>query len=57
MQEISQLISTVGFPIVVALIMMYQNQKMMDVVADNTKTIAELKTVISEHLETCEGTK
>ena len=55
MQEISQLISTVGFPIAVSLILMYQNQKLTDVVAENTKTIAELKTVISEHLERCNG--
>lgn len=53
MNEFATLISSIGFPCVVALVMLQQNQKMSEIISENTKTIAELKTVISEHLKTC----
>lgn len=53
MKEVSDFISTVGFPIVIALLMIYQQQKMSDsyiqivdslkeLISDNTKAISLL---------------
>lgn len=44
MQEIVNVISTVGFPIVCCLIMFNQNSKITEALNNNTKVIAELKT-------------
>ena len=44
--QISNLISTVGFPIVACIYLAVSNEKLRDVVAENTKTIESLKQLI-----------
>lgn len=44
MQEIVNVISTVGFPIVCCLLMFKQNSSITEALNNNTKVIAELKT-------------
>ena len=51
MKEITDLISNVGFPIFVALYMMYQNQKLSDTIADLKNAITELSTLIKDKKE------
>lgn len=48
MNEVTDLISNVGFPIFVALYMMYQNQKLSDTIADLKNAITELSTLIRD---------
>lgn len=44
--QLSTLISTVGFPIAACIYLAISNEKLRDVVADNTKTIESLKQLI-----------
>lgn len=44
--QLSSLISTVGFPIVACIYLAISNEKLRDVVAENTKTIEALKQLI-----------
>ena len=49
-QTLSQLISTIGFPIAACIYLAFSNEKMRSTIDENTKTIAELKTVITMYL-------
>lgn len=44
--QISTFISTLGFPIVACIYLARSNEKLRDVVAENTKTIESLKQLI-----------
>ena len=45
---VTQIVSTVGFPIAVACYMMLQNDKLRGVINENTLAIVELKNVVAE---------
>lgn len=45
---VTQIVSTVGFPIAVACYMMIQNDKLRGVINENTLAIVELKNVVAE---------
>ena len=47
---ITTLISTVGFPIAACVYLAMSNEKMRGTIEENTKTIAELKSVITLYL-------
>ena len=47
---LSQLISTIGFPIAACVYLAFSNEKLRSTIDENTKTIAELKTVITMYL-------
>ena len=49
-QMITTLISTVGFPIAACVYLALSNEKMRGTIEENTKTIAELKSVITLYL-------
>ena len=49
-QTITSLISTVGFPIAACVYLAFSNEKMRGTIEENTKTIAELKSVITLYL-------
>lgn len=49
-QMITTLISTVGFPIAACVYLAMSNEKMRGTIEENTKTIAELKSVITLYL-------
>lgn len=46
-----QIISTVGFPIAVAVYLLFANEKMRQTVEDNSKVIAELKTIMTLYVK------
>lgn len=46
-QTITQLISTVGFPIVACIYLALSNDKLRTTIEENTKTIASLEKVVS----------
>lgn len=48
MNDVSNLIANLGFPIFVALYMMRQNQKLSDTIGDLRNAITELSTLIRE---------
>lgn len=48
---LANLISTVGFPIAVCVYLLYSNEKMRQTLEENTKVIAELKTLMSVTLK------
>lgn len=48
---IIQAISTVGFPIAVAVYLLFANEKMRQTVEDNSKVIAELKTIMTLYVK------
>ena len=48
---IVQIISTVGFPIAVAVYLLFANEKMRKTVEDNSKVIAELKTIMTLYVK------
>lgn len=45
---VTQIISTVGFPVAVACYMMVQNDKLRGVISENTLAIVELKNIVAE---------
>ena len=47
LQSISQLISTMGFPIVACIYLALSNDKLRTTIKENTKTIASLEKVVS----------
>ena len=49
-QTITSLISTIGFPIAACIYLAFSNEKMRGTIEENTKTIAELKSVITLYL-------
>lgn len=49
-QDITTLISTVGFPIVACVALYMQNVKMTETIQHNTTAIMELTTIIKERL-------
>lgn len=50
LQDITTLISTVGFPIVACVALYMQNVKMTETIQHNTTAIMELTTIIKERL-------
>ena len=48
MSDIQSLISNLGFPIFVAVFMMYQNQKLSETISDLRNAITELSTLLKE---------
>lgn len=48
MGEVQNLIANLGFPIFVAVYMMYQNQKLSNTITDLKNAITELSTLIRE---------
>lgn len=51
MSVFTQFISTVGFPIAVAIYLLIANDKMRKTLEDNTKVIAELKTIMTLYVK------
>lgn len=51
MSDIQSIISNLGFPIFVAVYMMYQNQKLSETISDLRNAITELSTLIKEKSE------
>lgn len=51
MSDIQSLISNLGFPIFVAVYMMFQNQKLSETISDLRNAITELSTLIKEKSE------
>lgn len=51
MSAFTQFISTVGFPIAVAVYLLIANDKMRKTLEDNTKVIAELKTIMTLYVK------
>lgn len=47
LQTISQLISTMGFPIVACIYLALSNDKLRTTIEENTKTIASLEKLVS----------
>lgn len=54
---LSQLISTIGFPIAACVYLAFSNEKLRTTIDENTRTIAELKTVITLYLRNEETKK
>lgn len=48
MGDVQNLIANLGFPIFVAVYMMYQNQKLTNTIADLKNAITELSTLLKE---------
>lgn len=48
-QTITQLISTVGFPIACCIYLFYSNEKLRNTIEENTKAIESLKALITIH--------
>ncbi len=48
-QTITQLISTVGFPIACCIYLFYSNEKLRNTIEENTKAIESLKSLITIH--------
>ena len=49
-QTFTQLISTIGFPIAACIYLAISNDKLRGIIEENTKAIAELKTLINGYL-------
>lgn len=49
-QDITTLITTVGFPIAACIALFWQNIKMSETIQNNTEAILELTTIIKERL-------
>lgn len=49
-QDITTLITTVGFPIAACIALFWQNLKMSEMISNNTEAILELTTIIKERL-------
>lgn len=49
-QDITTLITTVGFPIAACIALFWQNIKMSETIQNNTAAILELTTIIKERL-------
>jgi hypothetical protein len=49
-QDITTLITTVGFPIAACIALFWQNLKMSEMISNNTEAILELSTIIKERL-------
>ena len=49
-QTLSQLISTIGFPIAACVYLAFSNEKLRGTIDENTKAIAELKSVINLYI-------
>ena len=49
-QDITTLITTVGFPIAACIALFWQNLKMSEMITNNTTAILELTTIIKERL-------
>lgn len=49
-QDITTLITTVGFPIAACIALFWQNLKMSEMISNNTNAILELTTIIKERL-------
>lgn len=49
-QDITTLITTVGFPIVACIALFWQNIRMSETIQNNTSAILELTTIIKERL-------
>lgn len=49
-QDITTLITTVGFPIVACIALFWQNIRMSETIQNNTSAIMELTTIIKERL-------
>ena len=50
----SQLISSLGFPIVACIYLAYSNEKLRKTIEENTKTIEALKELFKVHMKDCE---
>lgn len=46
-QTFTQLISTIGFPIAACIYLAISNDKLRTIIEDNTRAIAELKTMLN----------
>lgn len=51
---LSQLISSLGFPIVACCYLAYSNEKLRKTIEENTKTIEALKELFKLHMKDCE---
>lgn len=49
-QDITSLITTVGFPIAACIALFWQNIRMSETIQNNTSAILELTTIIKERL-------
>lgn len=49
-QDITTLITTVGFPIAACIALFWQNIKMSEMIQNNTSAILELTTIIKERM-------
>lgn len=49
-QDITTLITTVGFPIAACIALFWQNMRMSETIQNNTSAILELTTIIKERL-------
>ena len=49
-QDITTLITTVGFPIAACIALFWHNLKMSEMISNNTNAILELTTIIKERL-------
>lgn len=49
-QDITTLITTVGFPIAACIALFWQNVRMSETIQNNTSAILELTTIIKERL-------
>ena len=52
MNEIANLISTVGFPIVMCILMLKQNSKQLEIIQNNTNAINNLVNLLGKEGET-----
>ena len=50
----SQLISSLGFPIVACCYLAYSNEKLRKTIEENTRTIEALKELFKLHMKDCE---
>ena len=51
---LSQLISSLGFPIVACCYLAYSNEKLRKTIEENTRTIEALKELFKLHMKDCE---
>lgn len=54
-QDITTLITTVGFPIAACIALFWQNIRMSETIQNNTSAILELTTIIKERLPDGDG--
>lgn len=52
---LSQLISSLGFPIVACCYLAYSNEKLRKTIEENTRTIEALKELFKLHMKDCSG--